>query len=215
MSVAGRILEPELLDHLPATDERARHTRRDLRKLNWLMGHPRLMAGMMRDARFDTLIDLGSGDGHFANAVVRKLNRPCELVLVDRQQVLASDKLIVADVIDFLRQLTPQSPTAIMANLFLHHLSDHALRELFDQIARKVDCFFACEPRRARASLAAVRLLPLIGCNAVTRHDAVVSIRAGFVRDELTALWPDTAPPWRLSEFEGGYASHCFIAVRA
>jgi hypothetical protein len=35
------------------------------------------------------------------------------------------------------------------------------------------------------------KLLWLIGCNAVTRHDAAVSMRAGFIRQELSALWPD------------------------
>jgi len=214
-----RVLEPELLDVLPATDERAQQSRRDLRKLNWLMGHERLMAAMLQRASFDTLIDLGTGDGQFAHNVVSRLRRSCRLVLVDQQRIpSAPPDLVVSDVMTFLRSLEPHPRTAIMANLFLHHFSDDALRELFHEASRKVDCFCACEPRRSRLSLAAIRLLPLIGCNAVTRHDAAASIRAGFLDQELTALWPtahgSADSTWGICECERGFGSHCFFGSR-
>jgi hypothetical protein len=208
------VIEPELLDELPATDERARQSRRDLRKLNWLMGHERLMAGMLRRVTFDTLIDLGTGDGQFALSVQRRLKRPCRLMLVDQQHIPgAPPDLVVSDVMAFLRSLEPRRGTVIMANLFLHHFSDEALHELFHEVARKVDGFAACEPRRSRLSLAAIRLLPLIRCNAVTRHDAAASIRAGFLHQELTALWSSVGS-WNLNECERGLGSHCFFASR-
>lgn len=208
-----RVLEPELLDHLPATDERAQQSRRDLIKLNRVMGHTRLMLQMMRGADFNTLIDLGTGDGQFARRVVGKLGRTCRLILVDQQRVSTTEDIVVMDVMEFLRTLKPQAGIAIMANLFLHHFADDALRELFAEAAQKSDWFFACEPRRSRISLAAVRLLPLIRCNAVTRHDALASIRAGFADKELATLWL-RENSWRIKEFEGGFASHCFMASR-
>jgi hypothetical protein len=55
--------------------------------------------------------------------------------------------------------------------------------------------------------------LPLIGCNAVTRHDAAASIRAGFAGGELSALWPG-AETWRIDERKCGFSSHCFMASR-
>lgn len=210
-----RVLESELLDALPATDERAQHSRRDLRKLNWIMGHCRHMVRMMRNADFNSLIDVGTGDGQFALAVARSLNRACRLVFVDQQRVPgAPAELIVSDVMSFLRSLEPRPKTALMANLFLHHLTDDLLSEMFLEASRKVDAFFACEPRRSRLSLMAIHLLPLIGCNAVTRHDADVSIRAGFLGHELSALWPQNRSEWNLSEYEGGFASHCFMVSR-
>jgi hypothetical protein len=112
----------------------------------------------------------------------------------------------------FLRSLERRPGTAIMANLFLHHFTDKFLCEVFVEVSRKADAFFACEPRRSHLSLAAIRLLPLIGCNAVTRHDAAASIRAGFLNQELSALWPPGAS-WKLTEREGGFASHCFMAL--
>ena len=211
---APRVLEAELLDTLPAADARAQHSRRDLRKLNWIMGHERLMLRMVQGAEVDTLIDLGTGDGQFAMRIARRLKRPCRLVLVDQQRVPgAPDDMIVSDALSFLCNLEPSPGSALMANLFLHHFSEDALRDLFAEAARKVGAFFACEPRRSRASLAAIRLLPLIGCNAVTRHDAAASIRAGFLGQELTALWPGSSA-WNLREFEGGFASHCFSALQ-
>jgi hypothetical protein len=213
-----RVLEPELLDVLPATDERAQQSRRDLRKLNWLMGHERLMAAMLGRTSFDTLIDLGTGDGQFAHNVASRLRRSCRLVLVDQQRVpSAPADLVVSDVMTFLRSLEWQPRTAIMANLFLHHFSDDALRELFLEASGKVECFCACEPRRSRLSLAAIRLLPLIGCNAVTGHDAAASIRAGFLGKELTALWSthgSADATWEICECECGFGSHCFFAAR-
>jgi hypothetical protein len=55
--------------------------------------------------------------------------------------------------------------------------------------------------------------LPLIGCNGVTRHDADVSVRAGFRARELTDLWP-AAGDWHLREAPCGLFSHNFLASK-
>jgi hypothetical protein len=56
-------------------------------------------------------------------------------------------------------------------------------------------------------------LLWAIGCNAVTRHDATVSVRAGFSGNELSALWPADSG-WQLTERRAGFFSHVFVARR-
>jgi hypothetical protein len=48
----------------------------------------------------------------------------------------------------------------------------------------------------------------------VTRHDAVLSVRAGFAGRELSALWP-SADGWKLEERRAGLFSHLFVAHRA
>ena len=53
----------------------------------------------------------------------------------------------------------------------------------------------------------------MIGCNAVTRHDAAVSVRAGFLGNELSALWPDQKN-WQLTERRTGLFSHLFVAQK-
>ena len=82
-------------------------------------------------------------------------------------------------------------PEIVVANLFLHHFDDASLAGLFRVIAGRTRLFIAIEPRRALWPLFCSRLLWAIGCNRVTRHDAVVSVRAGFSGEELSALWPD------------------------
>lgn len=50
--------------------------------------------------------------------------------------------------------------------------------------------------------------------NAVTRADAVLSVRAGFRGAELQALWPAATARWSLAETRAGLFSHCFVASR-
>jgi hypothetical protein len=99
----------------------------------------------------------------------------------------------------------------VIANLFLHHFEDTRLSELLRKIAEHAQLFIALEPRRARWPLFCSRLLWAIGCNDVTRHDAVVSVRAGFSGRELSSLWPDKNN-WQLTEQSAGALSHLFIA---
>jgi hypothetical protein len=56
-------------------------------------------------------------------------------------------------------------------------------------------------------------LLGFIGCNDVSRHDAKISVRAGFAENDLSALWP-ADEGWRLMERPAGLFSHCFMAQR-
>jgi hypothetical protein len=107
-----------------------------------------------------------------------------------------------------------QSFDAIVANLFLHHFKEAGLTQLFAGIARRTPLFIACEPHRARVPLLGSRMLGVIGCNDVTRHDAVVSVLAGFHGHELSQLWP-AERGWTLTEHRAGLLSHFFAAVSA
>jgi hypothetical protein len=80
-------------------------------------------------------------------------------------------------------------------------------------IAATTDELIACEPRRGWRALAGSHLVGVLGANAVTRTDAVLSVQAGFRERELTALWPRTSD-WSLQEEASGPFSHCFRATR-
>jgi hypothetical protein len=54
----------------------------------------------------------------------------------------------------------------------------------------------------------------LLGANAVTRRDGVLSVRAGFIGTELSAAWPGEAGAWQLDEYDDGLFTHCLCAVR-
>jgi hypothetical protein len=105
----------------------------------------------------------------------------------------------------------PHSADVILANLFLHHFEDNRLADLFNGIARAASTFIALEPRRSRLALTFSQQIWAIGCNHVSRHDAPVSVRAGFAGEELSRLWP-TASNWSLEERPAGLFSHLFIA---
>lgn len=214
-----RTIEPEWLDVLPASDRRAQRSRADLRRINSLMGNARHLARMLAAPAL-RIADLGAGDGTVMLAVARRLRRPgVELVLVDRSPSAHVDDFeqhgwqaatATADAHEFLARRGPRFD-AIVANLFLHHFEDEPLRRLLELAAARTSLFVACEPRRARLPLYASRLLGAIGCNDVTRHDAVVSVRAGFRDDELSRLWPREWG-WRLSERAAWPFSHLFVA---
>jgi Methyltransferase domain len=224
-----RVVEPELIDALPPTDPLAIRTRRDLRRVNAWMGNPKIMARALQQAfprnPPGRIAEIGAGDGELLLRVARLLNwRSLNATLVDRQDILKLEtraqfeqmgwdvRLEKSDVFDWLQH--PAAGTDIIAaNLFLHHFTGEQLRELFRAAAKTARVFIAVEPRRAPPCLFFSHLLWFIGCNRVTRHDAVVSVQAGFAGSELSALWPDR-DGWNLTEQPARFASHLFVAQR-
>jgi hypothetical protein len=119
-------------------------------------------------------------------------------------------ELLQGDIFETLLQL--DTGALVMANLFLHHLDDKALRRLFSLLAERTKGLVACEPRRGPIGLLASHMLAALGANHVTRHDAVASVRAGFAGHELTARWP--AGDWSTDERRALPFSHLFTARR-
>jgi len=158
-------------------------------------------------------------------AVARRLSRPrVRLTLVDRAPVVHGvtlerlaalgwhARVAADDVFDFLARTEPLD--ALFVNLFLHHFDDARLARLLAACAARTRLFVACEPRRSGVALAGSRLLWALGCNDVTRHDAAVSVRAGFTGGEIGALWP-ARQGWNVEERAAWPFSHLFIACAA
>ena len=224
----NRVLEPELLDELPANDPRALQSRRDLRRINWWMRNPAMVAGALRK-QFPSppkrVVDLCAGDADFSEQLARGLPsswRNIELLLVDRKNAASGvegrfepygwqAQFVVADVFEWLQR--DEQFDAIYANLCLHHFSAEQLENLFKKISQRTNYFIACEPRRYRFSRITRFCLWVIGCSKVTRDDGVASVRAGFRNHELSALWPETSE-WELREQRGGFFSHIFEAEK-
>jgi hypothetical protein len=225
-----RIIEPELLDELPPGDPRAVRSRRDLRRVNaWMRNHAimvRALQAGLNGLAPKQITELGAGDGHFLLRVAKKMaprHPNVSVTLLDRQRIVLPATIasflslgwhaeaIVADVFDW-----PQVSAAteiVIANLFLHHFDDARLADLFRMIAGRARLFIAIEPQRARWPRFCSRLLWMIGCSPVTRHDAAVSIRAGFLNTELSTMWP-AGGNWQLTEQHAGFFSHLFVARR-
>ena len=223
-----RVLQPELLDHLRPDDPRAIHSRRDLSRVNRWMGNHTRLAGVLSNALnghgLNRVTELGAGDGDFLLQVAKRIDphrRNVKATLLDLRPNVSDEtirafaasgwsvELVVADVFDWLP--TYGDHEVVIANLFLHHFTDAQLIKLFGLISKRGKYFVAVEPRRAPLALFCSRLLWAIGCNGVTRHDAVISVRAGFTGNELSALWP-AGPDWELREQRAGAFSQLFVA---
>lgn len=240
MNMLPRTVAPETLDGLAQSDPAARRSRRDLQRIHRLMGTRGILARTLAPLAASRppgaplrLLELGAGDGSLMLGVAATLQArwpPVHITLLDRQNLVTPATLEnyarlgwtadaqVADVFDWAADESPAGRGAstrwdvIVTSLFLHHFDGPGLATLLAAIESRARCFMACEPRRARLALAGSYLVGAIGANAVTRHDAVLSVRAGFQGGELSALWPGHRPFWSLREFPAGWFSHCFLA---
>jgi hypothetical protein len=236
-----RIVAAETLDFLPQDDPDAQRSRRDLRRIHFMMGTRSIILAALRGAiatektaRPLRILELGAGDGRMMLGVARALAAEypqVELTLLDRQALLTPATIAeyaahgwrtvakVADVLDWAAaDFDNQAPRwdLIIANLFLHHFEVGQLAALLQASAMRTDLFIACEPRRARLALLGSHLVGVIGANKVTREDAVLSVHAGFRGDEISTLWPSQVlePQWQLKEYPAGLFTHCFRAMR-
>jgi hypothetical protein len=226
----NRRVEPEWLDSLPAEDPGAIGSRRDLRRLNRWMGNASIMARALGSFPANTgskrLVEIGAGDGHFLSRVAQRLGaawRGTYAALLDRQNLLTAEmaqrfrklawdvEVTTCDVFDWCRDGDAPLKSIVVSNLFLHHFETKELMGLLPLIAQRSRFFVAVEPRRSALALAFSRLAGFIGCNAVTCHDAPVSVRAGFRRRELSQLWGGDET-WVTHERPAGAFSHLFIA---
>ena len=171
-------------------------------------------------------IELGAGDGNFLRQVAQGISPhwpDVNVTLLDLQENVSAETLasfaklgwragtVVADVLDWSPAVG--AGPVVVANLFLHHFEDAQLSALLQKASQSARLFVAVEPHRFMWAAFVGQLLWLIGCNNVTRHDAVVSIQAGFRANEISRLWPDKTN-WQLTECRSGLFSHLFIARR-
>ena len=187
------------------------------------------------------IIDLGGGDGRFMLGVARRLGtkwRGTKLTLLDRHDVLRAEtragfaaleweiEMLTGEVLEWVEQPASLdalasdgkkgSPLfdAVVANLFLHHFSEAQLLKMFAGLSAQTNLVVAVEPQRSWMALALSKSVGLIGCNYVTRHDAVTSVQAGFAGQELSRLWP-AAQGWQFQEHPVGVCAHLFVAQRS
>jgi hypothetical protein len=227
-----RRVEPELLDSLPATAPESVRSRRDLQRLNLIMGQATSLARILHAhgavAWMRRMVDLGGSDGTVLLELARRLTPPAKAmtgVVVDRHPAVEDRtreefrrlgwelEAVATEVDDWLERAADPGGTVTIANLFLHHFEDQALSSLLARIATTTQLFVSSDPRRSRFTLAASHLIGFLGAGPVTRRDGVISVRAGFVGRELSALWPDH-DHWQIEEGETGPFSHYFVALR-
>ena len=202
-----RALQPEILDSLPPDDGEAQRSRRDLRRINFLMGNHRWIRRQVATSGASLVVELGAGGGE----VLRSHNEAgfsvAGIDLIPRPEQLSSSVCWwEGDVFEHIAEATQSERAMIVANLFLHHLDSGELARL-GSLASNAAAWCVCEPWRSRFSLAqAYSLWPMV--NNVTRHDMIVSIKAGFRSGELPHALGLDSPGWQVRErlsWRGGY----------
>lgn len=204
-----RRLRPELLDGLPAADPAALRSRRDLLRVNRIMGNPTWFAKTVPLVRRagEPVLELGAGDGTLARRLgVAGLDlQPAPVDWPADHAWHRGDLMRFPHWADY---------PVILGNLILHHFDDAALRELGAIFNRHARVLVFNEPRRARRFVALWAVAaPLGGANYVTRHDGRVSIEAGFAPGELPRLL-GLGADWECSEETTALGAIRLIAVR-
>lgn len=218
MAHQPRVVLPEILDGLPHDHPDAIASRRDLRRINAVMGNRRWIVSQTRKlggiaARGIT--EIGAGDGRLAIQLAKAfpqihvtaldLAPPPELALPANVEWQRMDLFSAIDSL----------PTdgILIACLFLHHFGDDALGTLGRRWISRFDAVVISEPDRRILAHRLGRLAwPFI--NRVTRHDMHVSIDAGFARGELAGALGLVTADWTVSESRTLTGARRLVAVR-
>jgi hypothetical protein len=210
-----RTLQAELLDLLPPDHPEALHSRRDLRLINRIMGNHRWMARTLAPllAPGEVALEVGAGDGVLglqlaaAGLAVDGLDlwpRPAGWPPGRAWQ--SADLRTFAGYADY---------PVVIGNLIFHQLSENELAELGAALRPNARAIVACEPARQRFSQALLAVFgPPLGAAAVTRHDARVSVAAGFQRDELPRALGLDAGEWNIRCFSTVLGAYRMVATR-
>jgi hypothetical protein len=184
-----RTLQPELLDSLPPQHPDARHSRRDLRLINRIMGNHRWFERALPPllAPAERVLEIGAGTGELALRLFACGVRVDGLDLCPNPDAWnAGSDWHSGDLRSFAGY---DRYPVIVGNLIFHQFSNEELADLGRRLAPSTRLIVACEPRRSRGHQALfATLAPIFGANRVTRHDGHVSIAAGFQGDELPRL---------------------------
>jgi hypothetical protein len=228
-----RILQPEMLDGLPADHPAAVASRKDLRIINRLMNHVSFLNRSTRWIQDKAkkspvrIVELGSGDGSLACRMLLRWGKVAtgsRILFMDQSPCLEKnhaeplDRLgwevdnQVVNVFEWFEKDASEIDLCF-ASLFVHHFTFEEISRLFDQLKARTKAFVCLEPRRDWKGLLAAKALWCIRCDPVTLNDACISVRAGFLNQELSQIWmQNTETSWDMEERSAGLFSHLFSA---
>ncbi|HEX9782528.1 MAG TPA: hypothetical protein VGA56_07315 [Opitutaceae bacterium] len=210
----NRVVQPEKLDQLPGDHSDAMRSRRDLMMINRIMGNWRWLEQQLaaRAREGDSILELGAGDGAFGCWLLRRMR--------DSGMKVRLHGLDLARRPEFWPERWPWTQAdlltyggyddcdVLIANLTLHHFHAAELAQLGRRLSNRVRLLLASEPARGRFHVLQARGLGFFGVNHVTRHDAPVSVVAGFKGDELHSWLGLEESKWIVSvetTFGGAY----------
>jgi hypothetical protein len=206
------MLGTELLDDPYADPALVRAELRHIERLNTMFGGTRAVLDALRPifkaagkretgiGNRWTLLDVGTGAGDIPRAVQRLAkHHGIDLDLLGVERIPAAAGLaraagvatIIAD--GAALPLAPRSVDVVLASQVLHHVPrEVGVRWIaaFDRIARRA--VVLADLRRSRLAMAGMWAMSFpLGLPRQTRRDAVLSLRRGFTRAELTSMVRD------------------------
>ena len=196
-----RVVEPEIIDQLPPDHPDVKRSRVDLKVINFLMGNERWIARHIAKypaALAKGVVEIGAGEGTLLQRLAKRHAgiplTACDLA--PRPEGLP--ERIAWDRRDVFESLAGVQGGVLAANLFLHHFEDDEL-ERFRPLVENFEVICFNEPYRDdRTVWDAQFILPFVG--RATKHDMMVSIRAGFIHGELPERLGLEAAKWRVHE---------------
>lgn len=214
-----RTLRTELLDTLPHDNPDALGSRRDLVLINRLMGNWRWLHRVLRRhvAAGDRILELGAGGGEFARWLIGEVrpNGGFDLTGLDLAPRPAGWPMAAAWIRHDLRTFPGyRAFDVVVANLTLHHFSTVDLQQLGQYLRTGPRAVLVCEPARRRLHLWQAQFLRFLGVNHVTRHDAPISVRAGFRGGELADHLGFRAPAWQVFAHETWRGAYRMVALK-
>ncbi len=188
-----RVVQPEILDTLAATDPAAIANRRDLRLYNRLMGNYRWFGNEVGACSYDrNFLELGAGDGTLGmylhrNGKLRTTTAYTGLDLVSRPTDWPVQWSWLEE--DLCQYSFAGNHNVLVANLILHQFSLEELMVLGEKLATsRLSTLLINEPVRKNLHIWQVYLSWLLRVHPITLHDAKVSVQAGFRNMELAEL---------------------------
>ena len=205
----------ELLDDPHADPVAVRSELRDIARLNGLFGGTRAVVEALEPCFAKagkgatwTLLDVGTGLGDIpraAAAAARRHGITLRLVGVELNRAAAAAarradgdggfELILAD--GGALPLPPRSVDVVIVSQVLHHLPPEVtVRWIASLSALARRAVVLADLRRSLVAMGAVWLVSFpLGLGAVTRHDAVLSLRRGYTRSEFNQLLAAAGAP--------------------
>lgn len=211
-----RSIQPEILDSLPHDHPAALRNRRDLRLINFLMGAERWFVSTLRRvaAPRDSFLEIGAGTGELGRSLARAIApvRYTGLDLWPRPHNWPDHwRWMQTDLLDFQNYA---AESVVIGNLILHQFSTEELAGIGRMMQQHARVIAFSEPARRSLHLWQVKLLAPLGLSPVARHDALVSIRAGFLGEELPMALGLDRRNWKWTVATGFRGYYRMVAVR-
>lgn len=208
----------EKLDGLPPSHPHSLASRRDLHRINQLLGTRSWFGRVLPDlvGSSGRILELGAGEGMLSGFLRQ---RPDQASLwqwhtLDIQAVPSRiNEGLRWHEADLLQFDEYHSYEVVFGNFILHQFQNNELQSLGERLQDGPKALIFQEPWRRSAFYWGSLLLTLF-MNPVTRHDARVSVRAGFQGEELVGLLGLHPKAWKVMVEYSLLGSYRMVALR-